>query len=200
MSSDNPEGLSFVELEHRYAWASKKPTFIFMTQDDAPWPRKFMETGEPARRVERFRIEVKDRVMVSFFSTPEDLSERWRPPFRGGNSHLHQKTRSSDRDTVSTSGIPATVDQFELAWRLVVDYKADPPLLRHMDTDHVKEALEKWAHDNVNPDRAPSASFEVALEQLRQKQTGPAPHPLWLAWKHATRTELEPNREPAQHG
>jgi uncharacterized protein DUF4062 len=180
---DNPEGLSFVELEHRYAWESRKPTFIFMTQEDAPWPPNFMDSGQQAQKVNRFRTEVKDRVTVSFFSTPEDLSQKvavalsnWKPV------------------------IPSTVDQFELAWRLVVEFKANPALLRHMGADQLKEAVDKWMRESGYADPAPSSPYELAQDQLRQKQTGLAPHPLWLAWMYATRTELEPNRAPARHG
>jgi hypothetical protein len=194
---DNPDGRSFVELEHRYAWDNGKPTLIFMTADDARWPQRFVDKGRQAELQERFRKEVLDRVTVSFFMSVEDLTAKVATAVTQWESDAASQPESTKPLAAS---VPLGVDPFELAWRLVVDFKADPALLRHMDLDHLKEAVDKWVHESRALETPPSRWYQTAQEQLRQKQTDLAPHPLWLAWMRATRASLQPVPEPKSHG
>jgi hypothetical protein len=64
---------SITELEYRTAVARPIPTLIFLLDEDAPWPPKFVDQGEPRKRVEAFRGELKQKKLVSFFNSPDDL-------------------------------------------------------------------------------------------------------------------------------
>src|SRR6266568_3830500 len=64
---------SITELEYRTAIARPVPALIFLLDEDAPWPPKFIDQGEPRQRVETFREELKRKKLVSFFNSPDDL-------------------------------------------------------------------------------------------------------------------------------
>jgi hypothetical protein len=83
--------------------------------------------------------------------------------------------------------LPTGLDLFELVWRLVVDFKAEPALLIHMDAGQLRGAVLHWRGDAgaTAPD-----PYEAALAQLRKKQAELSPNTLWLAWMKATRTHL----------
>lgn len=191
---DNPDRCSFVELEHRYAWEIGKPILVFMTTEDAPWPRRFVDDGEAGNQQKRFRTEVLKRVGVGFFASSSDLTKKLIEALLAWKQR-EQSTNVPPQSWRSTapSELPEDVDPFELAWRLVVDRKADPSLLRNMDTDHLREALQAWAREGRSGESAASADlYRTAQAELRRNQLGLAPHPLWLAWIRTTRPSLGP--------
>lgn len=70
---DNPDGKSITELEFRHAVKCGKRCLFFVLDEDAPWPRSKMETGEPAeKKVEALRAEVRENHSPSLF---RDLTE-----------------------------------------------------------------------------------------------------------------------------
>jgi hypothetical protein len=192
---DNPDQRSFVELEHRYAWETGRPTLVFMTSDDSAWPQRFVDRGPQAELQNQFRREVLGRVTVGYFTSPEDLVQKVVTAVSTWRAKAVSQARSEGTATASTLSLPPDVDPFELAWRLVVDLRADPSMLRHMDLDQLKEAVDKWASEGGAADLTPSRRYQAAQEQLRMKQTHLAPHALWLAWMRATRASLKPNSE-----
>jgi Domain of unknown function (DUF4062) len=178
----NPQRSSFVELECRYAWELKKPTLIFITKDNAPWPRNYIDDGADGERQKAFRSEVLGRTVVGFFTSAVELSEKVTQAVREWQNSL----------TPTSAELPSDIDALDLAFRLVIDRKAEPTLLLHMNPSALSEAVRKWAHDNDfglnSPD--PFAAHRFAFKQLKGKYQDLAPNPLWVAWMRATRVDL----------
>lgn len=180
-TADNPNQYSFVELELRHAWDLGIPTLVFMVGDDSPWPRKFIDDGPAFDRLNAFRKHVLDRAVVAFFGSPEDLSQKIMTALARWQVESRRPQPSFDELV-----IPPSVDPFELAWRLVVDFKAEPALLLSMDSAELLRATQTWAGE-ADVDQQPGPGlFESAQAHLRTKQSTLAPNPLWLAWKRAT--------------
>ena len=71
--ADNPNGLSFTELEYRCAMQSGKPCLVFLLSEDADWPRRKMDTD--LRRVEDLRQALKSGGhIVNTFETTDELA------------------------------------------------------------------------------------------------------------------------------
>src|SRR5687767_8603155 len=71
---NNPEGKSITELEYGCAVEGQKPCFLFLADDDAPWPHSQSETGDGAKSIAAFRATLKSNHIVSFFHSEEDLA------------------------------------------------------------------------------------------------------------------------------
>lgn len=73
--SDNT-GLSYTEMEYRYAVEQKKPVIGFLHDDPSQIPAKASEQDPKMRqKLERFRSLVKSR-LCKFWSTPSDLGAK----------------------------------------------------------------------------------------------------------------------------
>ncbi|MBE1491917.1 HEAT repeat domain-containing protein [Plantactinospora soyae] len=71
-----PDGYdrSIIELEYREALTAGKPCLIFLLDEEAPWPRNFIDRGPAAERIEALRAELADRHTCSTFQSPADLA------------------------------------------------------------------------------------------------------------------------------
>ncbi|MEV4626502.1 HEAT repeat domain-containing protein [Micromonospora sp. NPDC049523] len=69
-------GRSITELEYREALNNGKPCLIFLLDEEAPWPRRFVDRGPEAEQIEALRAELADRHMCSIFTEPGDLAAR----------------------------------------------------------------------------------------------------------------------------
>lgn len=67
----DPPGLSITELEYRHARALGIPCLLFLIDQDAPWPSRWVDTSKDA--VERFRSELVDLHVVRFFFNVDSL-------------------------------------------------------------------------------------------------------------------------------
>lgn len=65
---------SITELEYRKAVECGKSCLLFLLHEDAPWPRKLMDKGDDASKIEELRGEFSTNCIVSFFESPEDLA------------------------------------------------------------------------------------------------------------------------------
>ncbi|MBF9128330.1 HEAT repeat domain-containing protein [Plantactinospora sp. S1510] len=65
---------STTELEYRAALAGGKPCLIFLLDENAPWPRRLMDRGQDAEKIEALRAELADRHMCSTFRDPAELA------------------------------------------------------------------------------------------------------------------------------
>ena len=72
---DNPDGRSITELEYRRAGETGKPRLIFLLEEEAAWPRKFVDKGGAADRIEALREALSDQLVRSSFSTKHELAE-----------------------------------------------------------------------------------------------------------------------------
>jgi hypothetical protein len=73
-ADNNPAGLSITELEYREAGEAAKPRLLFLVDDQASWPRRFVDGGEAAERIEQLRASVTRDAIVRFFSTADELA------------------------------------------------------------------------------------------------------------------------------
>ncbi len=72
-----PDGYdkSITELEYRKAVETGKSCLFFLLDENAPWPRKFIDRGQDAERIAALRKELLNKYIVSFFSSLEELVE-----------------------------------------------------------------------------------------------------------------------------
>lgn len=64
---------SITELEYRKAVETNKKCHIFLLHEDAPWPRKFVDKGDDAQKIDNLRKELSEKYNASFFKTPDGL-------------------------------------------------------------------------------------------------------------------------------
>lgn len=68
-----PDGVSYTEMEYRYALSAGKPVIAFLHKDPASLPAKYCEKTEEARnKLDGFREFVQQKMCKSW-STPQDL-------------------------------------------------------------------------------------------------------------------------------
>jgi len=72
--TDNPEKLSITELEYRKAVELKKPRLLFVIDEDADWPAKFMDIDRS--NVARLHAVIRADRLGGTFSTPDSLEAR----------------------------------------------------------------------------------------------------------------------------
>jgi hypothetical protein len=79
--------------------------------------------------------------------------------------------------------VATSPDALVLAWRLVVDSKATPDFLRHLELQSLREAVEK-VEKEAGCDGAASWKERMGRAQahLARKQQDSQPSALWLAW------------------
>jgi hypothetical protein len=71
--SVGPEGLSYTEMEYRYAISKEKPVIAFLHKDPSSIPAKFTEKSEEGKKkLEAFR-ELAQRKMCKYWSSPQEL-------------------------------------------------------------------------------------------------------------------------------
>lgn len=173
-----PEGQdqSVTEIEYRHAQKLNKPTLIFLASEDAQISPKVMDPPDDAR-IKRFRDALSRERIVDFFTSVDDFRAK-----------LITAVARWDRERTTRSAI-LTLDELPLAWRLVVDSKAKPDLLRHLDAGAFTSALEQWEEQSGLDRNAPwQHRLDRAVSQLEAKQTPRGPSMLWLAWMRATQT------------
>jgi hypothetical protein len=197
-SEDNPNQYSFVELELRHAWELGKPTFVFMVDENTLWPPNFIDGDN--RPLRKLREEVLKRRVVAFVTSSSDLARKVGASLATWTRERPGTPKPADRPSGTPPvdvAIPTTVDQFELAWRLVVDFKAEPALLAGMDAEALLRAARQWAHETRPDDPIDGpALFDAAQTHLRSKQGTLGPSPLWLAWKRAAASGQPPPPPP----
>jgi hypothetical protein len=59
---------SITELEYRKAVETGKDCLIFLLDEDAPWPSKFVDKGKDAEKIAALRNESYPKRIVSFFN------------------------------------------------------------------------------------------------------------------------------------
>jgi hypothetical protein len=73
-----PEGQqkSIVELEYEAALAHRVSVLPYVIDDNYPVPAKFIETGESAESLRRFKERVRKEKVIKTFTSPEDLARQ----------------------------------------------------------------------------------------------------------------------------
>jgi hypothetical protein len=187
---DNPGERSFVELEFRHAQTLRKPVLVYMISPDAEWPPRFFDSGAAGERIAAFRQELEKHHTVTFIRSVEEIVTRLALDLQ----------RLLDPHGRETRFLPSGIDPLELAWRLVVDHKAEPTLLLQMDPVLLHASVEKWAAESGAPTDPVEPMYTTAVSQLRDRQATTAPSALWLAWMRATRSHLFDDVKPPLSG
>lgn len=65
---------SMTELEYREAVKSGKPCLIFLLDEDSPWPPKFIDKDENAKKIDKLRKELSKKYQRSSFKNPQELA------------------------------------------------------------------------------------------------------------------------------
>ena len=68
---DPRSGKGWVEAEYEAAKRRKKPLLVFLADEDAAWPPKFIDPDR--RKVQEFREHLASDLVVQFFSSPVNL-------------------------------------------------------------------------------------------------------------------------------
>lgn len=74
--SKNRRGKSFTELEYLEAERLDLLRLAYVFDESHPLPPRFVDTGEDAEKLRRFKDLVKSDLTVDTFTTPEDLSNK----------------------------------------------------------------------------------------------------------------------------
>jgi Domain of unknown function (DUF4062)/SIR2-like domain len=71
-----PDGYdkSVTELEYRKAKESGKKCLIFLLNEEAPWPRNFIDKGEDQEKIAALRFELSTEYIVNFFYSADELA------------------------------------------------------------------------------------------------------------------------------
>jgi hypothetical protein len=100
--NDDARGVSITEREYRCAEEKEIPRLVFILEESVPWPPHYTDAftgkGKRGERIQAFREELKQKNLVSFFTSPDDLARRvgtsvslcitkaWLEPLKGGGS------------------------------------------------------------------------------------------------------------------
>jgi hypothetical protein len=75
---DDPVNLSITEREYRRAEQEEMPRLVFILEASEPWPPHYIDAftgdGKKGERIKSFREELKQKRLVSFFTSPDDLA------------------------------------------------------------------------------------------------------------------------------
>jgi hypothetical protein len=98
----NPQGLSITELEYRHARQLGKPCFIFLLAPDVAWPISQMDTDTGLEAIKRFRNQLPRELLVTFFSSVDDLSVQIAAAIQNWSSESFAKERvKQERETTA---------------------------------------------------------------------------------------------------
>jgi len=65
---------SITHLEYETAKEAGIPCLIFLMDPEAPWPKKYVDTGEESQKIDQLRSELEKNYIVSFFKNADELS------------------------------------------------------------------------------------------------------------------------------
>lgn len=186
---------SWVWLEVLEAEKRGLPILVFMLDERVAWPPDFVDRFAEADLLRELKDYLAQRRVYGRFSSVEILVGQVVEALRKLNVEMLEaelkRGAASPAPAVppaqtgaSTQSTPRPwfeggVDPLLLAWRLVVDRKADPDLLLHLDPHRTLEAIEK-AEREVSP--TGTSSLDAILKRLEARQAGLEPNALWRAW------------------
>jgi hypothetical protein len=187
---------SWTWLEVLEAERREKPVLAFLIDDEAPVPRRLVDTIN-MERLAQFKAYLRDNRLVASFTTPTDVAAKVsialahlqlqltdsappvQPPGTGppGDTAMRPVVPAEERIAVRDDEL------LGLAWRLVVDFKAEPDMLLHLDATRWREAIRKLESEISADKSSPWPKRMATLRQhLEQQQRGLEPNALWLAW------------------
>ena len=105
---DNPTSLSITELEYRKAKEIGIPCLLFLLDEDTQWSPRFIDgtakSGiKSADNINRFRSDLKNDQITSFFKNPDQLSGRVVSAVNKVLEELKQKPVTTSASTVSAN-------------------------------------------------------------------------------------------------
>lgn len=98
------EQYSVTELEYRAARDAGMPCLVFLTSDDAPWPRRYFD--DDAAPISRFRGQLLENHLVAFFDTPDALAAQIAISLHRWVASGARELSATPADAVSAAGAP----------------------------------------------------------------------------------------------
>ena len=174
-------------MEWREARRLAKPTLIFLLGESVPRSEAPVdrEDGDRARVFRERLQEVSVGAFTYSFTSEDDLREK-----------IAAAVSDWNRENAKRAIVVGVAD-LELAWRLVVGFKATHDLLQHLEPAAFGAAIEKWERDKGLTNDVPwPERLARALSGLQSTQTDHFPSELWLAWMRTTRFTPPPGGAP----
>ncbi len=77
-TEDNPDAKSITELEYLAAGKAGKPRFVFLLDENVPWPPTLLDAQQDGggAKIRDLRSRLKEERWASTFKTPDDLSSK----------------------------------------------------------------------------------------------------------------------------
>lgn len=133
---------SVTELEYRTAVERSIPTLIFLLDEDAPWLPKFVDRGANRKRIEAFRDELKQKKLVSFFESPDDLRAKVTQALAKIVTQIQARVARATKET--SAKLAAAKPEIYLS-RLPITGAA-----RFGRSEQLRQLDEAWANDGTN--------------------------------------------------
>jgi hypothetical protein len=95
---------SVTELEYRAARDAGMPCLVFLTSDDAPWPRQCFDDDQA--NISRFRRQLLENHVVAFFNTADALAAQVAMSLHQWVASGARKLSATPAEAVSAAGAP----------------------------------------------------------------------------------------------
>jgi hypothetical protein len=173
---------SWVWHEVEHALDARVGVRAFLLDDAASWPAQFVDRSpEDVARLADFKGFLREKVFYRLFKNREDLVAEVLRALPGPPPPPPPPPHRFVWEPVT--------DPLVLAWRLVVDVRAQPELLLHLEPTQLWAALDKLGEE-VEATESSSGPIPVKrlLAHLETRQAGLEPNALWLEWMRHVHT------------
>lgn len=123
---NDPQQKSITELEYRKASAEPKERLVFLLDETAPWPQKFIDAltgdGQNGQLIRAFRRELSDAHVFAKFRTPEDLARQVSVAINDVQQRwTNQRLEQARKEQAEASAERATRDRQRVAGQHILD-------------------------------------------------------------------------------
>src|SRR5262245_7729587 len=202
-SEDGDSVHSWTFLEVLEAEKRGIPVLAFLMAEDTPVSPQLVDVAN-AELLLGFKAYLKRKRLVSSFTTASDLAAKVTQALTQLQPELLRRDRGSPEQQ---AGVDRPVDGplpdvrvdladdelLRLAWRLVVDFQAEPDMLLHLDATRWRAAITKLERElNAGQSRPWAERLAALRTHLEDKQPRLEPNVLWVAWMrtvHALKIE-----------
>lgn len=176
----NPSGLSITELEYQEAKKAGKPRLLFLLDESVPWHRMLMDSvtgdGEGGKRIEQLRRSAEQDMIVSYFTTADQLATRVSVAVADLLAHSGDSSRAKYINAVRSEvrhSLPSTIE-YEVP---VAEYASAEAILSGQEPIGLVDDLHAFARERgavlVHGPGGSGKSVllrRLALQQLEQDE------------------------------